>query len=383
MVSQRLGCDGDSGFLDTTGIEPGTSWTAKLEEALRTTRAFIPILSPRYFERQYCGKEWAAFRRRLSEQSPPPLIQPILLSQRIDIDPMPPAVGSIQLTHDTYPECYQSRGLSYLLSVPAAQNDYWEFVHAFANVLVSALRAHELEPADAIPPLADVQSIFHDPATQEQIVDLNAPPGRRLFAQFIYVAAKQTELAELRSERSAYGDEGGLDWQPYYPDLDLEIGMLAAEVATNERFRYEPLPLDAQLITRLQDAAQRNKIVIVVVDAWTVRLDSYQCLMKELDGRSFPNCVVIIPINERDPETTQSRHDLSTVIEATFVNRALSADNDAFAPWIQTPEALRAELAAKLTSAKLRVIKTDAVVRKARGLNLITSLPKIDASPMV
>ena len=54
--------EGDIGFLDTRGIEPGSAWPESLRQALGTAQAFVPVLSPRYFERQYCGKEWAAFR---------------------------------------------------------------------------------------------------------------------------------------------------------------------------------------------------------------------------------------------------------------------------------------------------------------------------------
>jgi FxsC-like protein len=382
IISQRLpGVDEETcGFLDTADIEPGADWSETLAHALRTARVFIPILSPTYFDRPYCGKEWAAFSQRLSSNADN-LIQPVRLVARIDLDPQPPVVAVVQSTHDSYPAAYNKNGLAYLLSASSTGDEYRKFLHAFADVVVSAMRKHPLEPAHELAPLREIQSAFHNPATQEQDVVPDSSPGRRLFAQFIYVAARNDEIASLRADVSGYGDEGGLDWQPYFPDTDTEIGMIAAEVASRERFRYEPIPLNEGLVDTIAAAVRRHKIVVVIVDPWTVRLSRYQRLMKELDERSLPTCVVLIPLNERDPEAVSSREKLQAVVEATFVNRMLAPDPDAFVPWIPTFPDLSAQLATKLTRAKLRVLQSHNIARRIQGESLIVSLPQIDASP--
>src|SRR5436190_8436787 len=108
------------GFLDTTDIEPGDSWPDDLREALRTARAFVPILSPTYFDRLYCGKEWAVFSQRLSSQAGfrarrgLQLIQPVLFVRPEDLNPKPKVVVPIQYMSDRYPALYGERGLRYL-----------------------------------------------------------------------------------------------------------------------------------------------------------------------------------------------------------------------------------------------------------------------------
>jgi hypothetical protein len=36
----------DRGFLDIAAVQPDKSWQAQLEDALRTCRSFVPMLSP-------------------------------------------------------------------------------------------------------------------------------------------------------------------------------------------------------------------------------------------------------------------------------------------------------------------------------------------------
>ena len=371
--------EGDIGFLDTRGIEPGSAWPESLRQALGTAQAFVPVLSPRYFERQYCGKEWAAFQSRM-----PPgarLIQPVLFVPPVDLNPMPPAMSGIQYSHDGYPPEYLERGLSELLNVETHNSAYWTFLYAYAKVLARALRESTPAPVREIPPLAELASPFHDPDTGYRTADPAAPPGRRLFAQFIYVAARPDELKGIRTELEAYGDQGGLYWRPYLPDMDTEIGIIAGEVASRERFFYESAELDSRLIERIKEAIAKHKVVVVVVDPWTVRLPHYRELMSDLDQMASSSSVVLIPINEQDAETAQQRTDLEAVVEATFINRTAAPDPAAFAPWIRTHEELEDELAAKLTGAKMRVLRNDEVVRRAFGRNLISSPPSIGTSP--
>src|SRR5215470_12163223 len=56
-----------AGFMDRE-TRPGTVWPDRLAEALATCRVFVPLYSPRYFEREHCGREWFAFTRRMLTQ---------------------------------------------------------------------------------------------------------------------------------------------------------------------------------------------------------------------------------------------------------------------------------------------------------------------------
>ena len=83
-VGQRLGPAYMPGCMDTHTIEPGAEWRDELRQALGTANAFVAVLSPTYFSREYCGKEWAAFSSRLNgvltpDGRQPRLMQPVLL----------------------------------------------------------------------------------------------------------------------------------------------------------------------------------------------------------------------------------------------------------------------------------------------------------------
>src|SRR5688572_10140535 len=53
------------GFLDTWSTNTADLWTAEADEALRTCKILVPIYSPNFFTREYCGQEWEVFRRRV------------------------------------------------------------------------------------------------------------------------------------------------------------------------------------------------------------------------------------------------------------------------------------------------------------------------------
>jgi FxsC-like protein len=282
-----------------------------------------------------------------------------------------------------FPRAYGERGLGYLLSVPSELDDYWKVVYEIAADVVTAVRRYELAPAASIPPLNEVQSAFHDRESQSQVVETGAPPGRRLFAQFVYIAARREEVAALRHELSAYGEEGGLDWQPYLPETDAEVGMIAAEVASRERFRYDRMLPGDQLLERISDAVAEHRIVVVIVDAWTVRLLPYHEQVKRLDAFNLANCVVMVPFNPTDAETAAGEAELREAVGATFVQWHLNPNDDVFVPWISSAHDLEKAIAAKLTRAKMKVIAGDEVVRTARSSGLFVRPPQVNPLPAV
>src|SRR5687767_6729555 len=85
-VRQLIGAPKDEiSFLDRNTVSHGSTWDAALEDGLKTCRVFVPLYSSSYFESEYCGKEFAAFRARLhaylTSQGNPiadPLILPVL-----------------------------------------------------------------------------------------------------------------------------------------------------------------------------------------------------------------------------------------------------------------------------------------------------------------
>jgi FxsC-like protein len=181
------------------------------------------------------------------------------------------------------------------------------------------------------------------------------------------VAARRQELADggVRTVLEGYGEEKGMEWSPYHPKLRDEIGLLVNDVTLGEGFLYTYDDVDDQLVARLDEAKRRNKIVLLVVDAWTLNLEPYRARMREVDGRSFYNTAILVPWNPEDPETAAKRPELQLLLESTFLERAMTRDQ--FADGIESVEALKNELKVALTRARMRVINAATVLKRVQG----------------
>jgi hypothetical protein len=60
-----------------------------------------------------------------------------------------------------------------------------------------------------------------------------------------------------------------------------------------------------------------QRIVVAILDPWTLQLPEYYQMMKQFGTKNFWNCVVIIPWNE-DDETVQERDALAAVVKQLF-----------------------------------------------------------------
>ncbi|WP_405990018.1 TIR domain-containing protein [Streptomyces sp. NBC_00986] len=60
-----------AGFLDAGTLELGVGWRGKLAWALGSTRFLIALLSDDYFDREWCGREWAVMTERVRRAGEP------------------------------------------------------------------------------------------------------------------------------------------------------------------------------------------------------------------------------------------------------------------------------------------------------------------------
>ena len=71
-------------FIDREGIQTGSAWPVKLQQALKRSRCLLPIWVPEYFRSDWCLAEWKTMmeRERLlglrTEQQPEGLIYPVV-----------------------------------------------------------------------------------------------------------------------------------------------------------------------------------------------------------------------------------------------------------------------------------------------------------------
>ena len=84
-ISMLLGQDVDI-FQDIRDLSTGDDWAETLKENVTKATFLIPVLSPRYFNRDWCREETLTFLRVAEENGLAPLVFPIRF---VDYDPDP------------------------------------------------------------------------------------------------------------------------------------------------------------------------------------------------------------------------------------------------------------------------------------------------------
>ena len=80
-------------FFDREGIQGMDDWELRILTALRQSRVMIAVLSPAYFESEYCRKEWAWFVDRETERAMTgEAIAPVYTLTVDDFEPSPEAI---------------------------------------------------------------------------------------------------------------------------------------------------------------------------------------------------------------------------------------------------------------------------------------------------
>ncbi len=93
----------------------GVTWQRRLSYFLANCRVLVPLLSPPFFESEWCGKEWWVFNQRAVEIRPPlrddePAVVPVIWVP-VPSDRMHPALSRLQYTNRHMPDSYTREGL--------------------------------------------------------------------------------------------------------------------------------------------------------------------------------------------------------------------------------------------------------------------------------
>ncbi len=323
------------GYLDTVNLNPGESWPIELAAAVRQCRVFIPILSARYFEREYCGREWALFETRCHRYATdnacqqPPLIVPVVWATPIEVE-FPRFARELQFTVDVadvhndqrrFIDDYARHGLLYVLKrcTSSHANVYETILEKLAHRIIEVGTNYELpELAEvALKPLGEIPNRF---ARQPgQVVPVSTPSTR---ANFAIVAGCPNEMQAVRGSAPAvYGTNGREDWAPYYPQCRKPIGLVAQRQANSRDLICEWLPVDGNLVCKLREAERDNSLAIVVIDPWTLKVPEYARFLTEFDQHQFTNCAVLIAWNMDDPDTSGQADALSATLKNILARR--------------------------------------------------------------
>jgi FxsC-like protein len=384
-VQRQSGVSGDEpGFRDFASMRAGASWAQELFGALNTSPTFVALCSPSYFASEFCGREWTMFsaraeRYRRLHGTVPQTLLPVLWVPAPDV---PEPARQLQYTDPAFGPAYAREGLYHLLRLRRYREDYLIFLRALAQRMLEVAWPHPMPQLDDGYPIADVESAFHGPRPQPAATwqtftaglaeprpapgpptAVPAPRARRSGPQHVYfviVAAPQRELAEVRDELRHYGPEP-FDWAPYRPELDQRISVFAQAVAADHNLSSR-LAEAAEVVAVLERAAGRNELVVLLVDVWTTRIDSYRQQLVEYDKRNEPSTAVMVPWSQYDAEATVNAEQLYQDLAMAFPKNIIRSD-DLFRIRIGTSAAFREQLAEVLVKAQSRVFRSGEVGR--------------------
>jgi FxsC-like protein len=352
----------EGGFCDSKSIDHGQDWSDELARELHSCQVLVTLISPSYFTRPWCGKEWWVFQQRLKSylvanpQAKPDLILPILW---LPVATPPPVVARLQNSGD-YGPLYASKGLSYLANLE--EKEYKQILYKIADRIRDVAQACPLAPTPGLPAWSEARNAFQEAAPGQP-----APPPRRPAArdvQFVYVVGKAGEMAGIRQDVLAYDPADCCWWKPFHPDEEDAILDFAQAAATNQKKQCLKLACDGNVVEEIKKAEAENRIVVVIVDPWSLKVANVSQLMSKFDEHRFYNCEVLLPWNDADPELTVPGADTREGdVRAVFYRQY----DEMLSRRVQTPEALRQRLVQVMASAYRRIQNRAEATRTVLG----------------
>ncbi len=363
-------------FFDQRAIELGEDWDNEIVQALQNCRVMLSMSSPAYFKSDYCGKEWALFRRRCQAAvaaggKTPPLLKSVVWIE-FEIPTLPADVRACQLTLGDPHGVHNTKGVRHLLRRQGRTDAaYVDFVDSLAAQILAAADEHPIGPLDEVPQLASVASAFQNavPAPGRALATPAQPGPRQV--NFIYVAAHPADIAGARPVED-YADAGGGDWRPYYPANKRQVHPLMQYIAADPALDFSSVqvPFGPDLIEQVHKAWELRQIVVIVVDAWSLHWDSlrpnpkYRQLLQALDGRIDYHWCVLVPWNEQDPSIRDQGQHIRSTVRETFDRHARLMPNPMFyRDDIRSVEEFRGAVAEVLTRLKEEIRRTAEVLR--------------------
>jgi FxsC-like protein len=392
--------DEELAFFDQDKLARGAEWKAVLLDALQNVRTLVCLYSPNYFTSEYCGKEWQAMHLRRQQYFDaqhaagqpltelPRLIKPVQwVPHSSDLSKMSEPVGEVQYSSRSLTANINTKGLLWVMrrlaGNPTLSQEYNDFVDELAAEILNAPQV------DRLPGVLDMEKIPNafirppvmvSPAVPTVAAAAAAPPEPTLgpsYVHFVYVVAKPAEVQQhgrLRVE--GYSARSGREWQPFFPPKTAYIAALAVNTASGDGLGFIPaeLPPSANLDEEIEERQRQHNLVILLVDSWTAGIAPYRDWLRKFDQRRFFNCSVLVPLNEQDQETAQSRKLLDQHLQMAFPGLA---DEDNNAPlYYCGPVTSEDELRLKLQKVLLQL--REKVKRKVPLPNAIPSKEGLD-----
>jgi FxsC-like protein len=209
-----------------------------------------------------------------------------------------------------------------------------------------------------------VRELFPAPVpTSPEAPECDGDGGPR-YVQIVLVAGTKAEFElqpetreppPIRANRDFYGPTP-LEWRPYRPAEERRAVSIATEVTAVQDLLLAgaPVPLDEGLIDRLREAGSRNRIVVLLIDTWTLRIQRHFDLLRQVDSATDINTAVLV-LWDADEETSRWEPQLAKLVTQTCFHRSRRTDARVLVSPVRNAEEFRRDLGDALDAAKRRM----------------------------
>ena len=142
------------------------------------------------------------------------------------------------------------------------------------------------------------------------------------------MVAGSAEVGVCRTKLDAY-DQDEKKWKPFYPPSQNDVATIAYQAVLHAGFDYEDVPLGYQLADEIERAAKNYRVLVLMVDAWALQIQKYRDLLEPFERGRLKNCVIVVPWNLNDAETSSKSDTLWKTLVTTLHSATTSDDRAA------------------------------------------------------
>ncbi|MFF7646995.1 TIR-like protein FxsC [Streptomyces canus] len=278
-----------AGYMDRE-TPAGEGWSEELSRNLATCRVFVPLLSPRYFTSEMCGREWYAFNERILQAraagtagAGPEPICPVFWT-RVNPEQLPESVRHIHL-YGTLGSRYETNGIYGLVKLSRLRDEYEEVVLSLAQRIVRVAEESSLPPTS--------------PRPYESTPSAFKPRGEDPRRIHLTVVAPARHNIPVDRDARPYGEDPE-DWNPYHSESTRPIAYLAEELTRALDYRVTVSSFDEQVSEPVEDTGSVSHPGILLIDPWSLTDEERRARLKAFDASSPPWLAAIIPWNRLD-----------------------------------------------------------------------------------